>query len=207
MNFVEAFLFAISDPNIAYILLSIAMLGIFLELSNPGAILPGIVGGISLVMALFSLGMLPVNIAGLLLIGLGFLLFLAEVWVTAHGLLSVGGVLSLALGSFLLTSGAAPELQINRWLITGVVGMFSLFAFFIVGAIVRSRRAAETTGLNALVGMQGVARSALELDGTVFVHGELWSAHSDDGAIQPGERVRVTAMEGLQLHVTKVTDS
>ena len=203
MNFVERFLFVITDPNIAYLLLSIAMLAIFVELSNPGAIFPGIVGGISLLLALFALGMLPVNFAGLLLIGLGFLLLIAEIWVTSGGLLAIGGLIALTLGSFILTSGAVPELQINRWLIGGVVGSFALFFFLVIGAIVKSRRERPVTGLDALVGTRGEARTALEPVGTVFLRGELWRAHTEGEPIQPGERVQVTGIQGLELSVTK----
>ncbi|MBI2887653.1 MAG: nodulation protein NfeD [Chloroflexi bacterium] len=204
MTFLETFLFAISDPNVAYLLLSVAMLAIFLELSNPGAVLPGIVGGICLLTALFALGMLPVNIAGLLLIGLGFLLFVAELWVTSHGMLSVGGVISLGLGSLILINSYTPYLQINRWLIAGVVGFFATFFFFLVGVALRSRRRGALRGSTALVGMRGLARTALEPEGTVLVHGELWTARAENGPIQPGEQVLVVEVEGLQLHVTRV---
>lgn len=203
MNYIESFLFALTDPNIAYLLLSIAMLAIFLELSNPGAIFPGIVGGICLLLALFGLGMLPVNIAGLLLILLGFALLVAEVWVTSHGLLAIGGILSLTFGSLILMSSASPDLQISRGLIAGVVGVITLFFLFIVGAVVSSRRGRIATGAAALIGTRGVVRSALAPAGTIFVHGELWSARTEGEPIQEGEYVRVMAIEGLKLLVDK----
>lgn len=204
MTTVESFLFAISDPNVAYILLSLAMLGLFLELSNPGAILPGIVGGISLFLALYSLGMLPVNIAGLLLILLAFLLFLAEVFVTSHGMLTVGGVISLTLGSLILiSSNDAPYLAIDRRLIALVVTLVTAFFVLVVGAVVRTQRGKSATGREGMVGMMGVARSELDPDGIVFLHGERWSAHSQDGRVEAGERVLVTQVEGLLLQVSK----
>lgn len=204
MTIIESFLFAISDPNVAYILLSIAMLGIFLELSNPGSILPGIVGGICLLFALFALGMLPINTAGLLLIALGFVLFLAEVWITNNGMLTVGGVLALGFGSFLLTSGAAPGLRINPALIIGVVGSYAVFAAFLVNALVRTRRTPAVSGVRALIGMYGTARTAMDPEGTVMVHGELWRGHVVGGDPVPeGERVEVVGQEGMELHVKK----
>lgn len=204
MNLIERFLYAITDPNIAYLLLSVAMMAIFLELSNPGAILPGVVGGIFLLLALFALGTLPVNIAGLLLIAFGFAMLVAEIWITSYGLLAVGGIIGLAVGSLILLSGADPVFQINPWLIALVVGSFAAFFLFIVGAIVRSRRQLPTTGLEALVGMKGVARTALDPEGTVLVHGELWRARSREGTVEADEEVVVTSMEGLKLYVTQL---
>lgn len=207
MTIIESFLFAISDPNVAYMLLSIAMLGIFLELSNPGSILPGIVGGICLLFALFALGMLPINTAGLLLIALGFLLFLAEVWITNNGMLTVGGVLALGFGSFLLTSGSAPGLRINPGLIIGVVGSFAVFAVFLVNAVVRSRRTPAVSGVQALIGMHGVARTDLDPEGTVLVHGELWRGHIVGDPVPEGERVEVVGQEGMELRVKKSAET
>lgn len=205
MNFIESFLFAISDPNVAYILLTLAMTGLFLELSNPGAILPGIVGGIALFLALFSLGMLPVNIAGLLLIGLGFLLFVAELWVTTHGMLTVGGIISLTLGSLLLISGNAPYLMVDRRLIATVVASVAAFFFFAVSAIVRTQRQRSVTGREGLMGMDGIARTPLNPEGLVFVHGERWQAAvlDGEGPVAEGERVKVVGIEGLKLTVTR----
>lgn len=205
MNFIESFLFAISDPNIAYILLTLAMTGIFLELSNPGAILPGIVGGIALFMSLFALGMLPINISGLFLIALGFLLFVVELWVSAHGMLSIGGTISLALGSLLLISSNAPYLVVDRRLIATVVVSMASFFFFAVGAIVRTQRQKSVTGREGLMGMVGVARTPLSPEGTVFVHGERWLAVVEDweSPVAEGERVKIISIEGLKLKVTK----
>ncbi len=203
MNFIEIFLFAISDPNVAYLLLSLAMLALFLEFSNPGAMLPGIIGAICLLTALFGLGMLPVNIAGLLLMLLGFALLVAEVWVVSHGLFAIGGIVAVTIGSFILISGGAPELQVNRWLIAGVVSVMGTFFLFIAGAVVASRRTKYPVGTEALIGARGVARTLLDPEGTIFVRGELWQARSAADPIQEGEYVRVTSLEGLKLFVEK----
>lgn len=203
MTSTERFLYAISDPNIAYLLLSLAMTGLFLEFANPGSILPGIVGGIALLMALFSLGMLPVNYAALLLIALAFILFVSEIWVTSHGMLAIGGAVSLALGSLLLINASAPYLAIDRRLIVGVVlGMTSLF-LLAVTAIVRAHRRQATTGRDGLVGVVAEARSPLDPEGQVFLHGEHWRAVSLDGRVEEGEEVKIVRIDGLRLWVTK----
>ncbi len=205
MNFIEEFLFAISDPNIAYLLMSLAMLAIFLELSNPGAILPGIVGGVGLLVALFGLGMLPVNIAGLLLIFLGFGLLVAEVWITSHGMLGVGGLISLTIGSLILFTGNNPDLQVSRWLIAVVVGGMGLFLLAFVGAVISLRRNRSTvTPEQEVVGSRGVARTAIAPEGTAFVNNELWSARTLGEPISAGEYVRVLTADGLTLVVEPV---
>jgi membrane-bound serine protease (ClpP class) len=202
---IEAFLGAIADPNVAYLLLSIAMLAIFLELSNPGAILPGIVGGVCLLMALFALGMLPVNIAGLLFMGLAFLLFVLEVWVPSHGMLGLGGVISLLFGSFILMSGAPTDLQIHPGLILGVVAFFAAIFFLISRAVVTTWRQRSPAKQMVEVGTEGIARTALNPVGTVMVHGELWRARVKEGRVAAGERVVVTGVRGLELEVAALS--
>lgn len=199
MNFVEDFLFAISDPNIAYILLSLAMTGLFFELANPGSILPGIVGGICLLLALFALGTLPVNYAGVLLIVLAFVLFFAELFVTSHGMLAVGALASFTIGSLILFSGAS----VNPWLIAGMVLILSSFFIFAVGAIVRARRRRPVTGQEGLIGKKVTARTVLDPKGMVFTDGALWEAESQDGRIEEGEDAVVTGMVGLKLKVSR----
>ncbi|MFH1485689.1 MAG: nodulation protein NfeD [Chloroflexota bacterium] len=203
MNFIEHWLFTISDPNIAYILLSLAMTGLFLEFANPGAILPGIVGGIFLLLALFSLGMLPVNYAGVLLIGLAFVLFIAEAFVTSHGMLAIGGVASLTIGSLMLMTSTAPYFSIDRRLIAAVVLSITAFFIFVVGAIARSHRRPATTGREGLMGERATARTTLDPEGLVFVHGERWDAISEDGRVEPGEEVVITKVDGLRVTVVK----
>ena len=203
MNWIEQFLLVISDPNIAYILLGLAGIGIFFELANPGSILPGVIGGISLVLAFFSLGMLPVNYAGVALISLAFLFFFLEIWITSYGLLTIGGVASLVVGSLILISSAAPYFQINRWLIVGTVIVVAAFFVLVVGAIVRGQRRRPVSGEEDLVGRMAVARTTLDPKGKVFVEGEIWNAEVDAGKVEIGEAVTITRVEGLELFVTR----
>lgn len=202
MDLVERFLYLISDPNIAYILMSIAMTALFLELSNPGAILPGIVGGIALLLAIFSFGMLPVNFVGVLLVIFGFLLFLAEVKMVSHGMLTVGGIIAMVLGSMMLINSSAPYFTISRWVIAGVVLTVSSFFFYAVGKAVRIQKKKTTTGWEGLIGEKGVTRSDLNPKGMVFLEGELWEAESTNGRIEKDSAVMVTRVDGLKLWVT-----
>ena len=201
MGAMERFLFTIADPNIAYILLSLGMLGIMLELFNPGTIFPGVVGATCLLLSFYSLGMLPINYAGVLLIVLAFGLFVAEVFITSHGLLALGGIASLTVGSMILMS--SPLFQINPGLIAGVVIVATVFVVFVIGAIVRTHRRRQQTGREAMVGTVAVARTTLDPTGTVFVHGERWEATLDEGKVEPGEEVVITKVEGLRLRVAK----
>jgi len=201
MGLIERFLYTISDPNIAYILLSIGMLGIFFELASPGTILPGVVGVICLFLAFYSLGMLPVNYAGVILIALAFALFVAEIFIASHGLLALGGIASLSLGSVMLIGD--PMFHINRGLIFGVVAAVSLLFVFVARAVVLSHRAPQQTGREAMVGMVAAARTPLDPTGTVFVHGELWQAEVDEGRVEIGEEVMITKIDGLKLKVTR----
>ncbi len=204
MTAIESFLFTITDPNIAFILLSLALTAIFLELSNPGAILPGIVGGILLLLAFYALGTLPVNFAGLLLVALAFLFFLAEVLVTTHGMLAIGGAISLGLGGMLLFSGSTPYFRVSWPVLAAVVGSISAFFFFTVTAIVRSHRQRATTGSEALLQRQAAARTPLDPEGYVFLDGERWRAESLDGRIEAGEPVRIERFEGMKLLVSRL---
>jgi len=201
MGTMERFLFTIADPNIAYILLSIGMLGIMLELFNPGTIFPGVVGAVCLLLSFYSLGMLPVNYAGIILILVAFGLFIAEIFVTSHGLLALGGIASLTAGSLILIS--SPMFQINRGLIAVVVIAVAIFFVFVVAAIVRTHRRPQQTGRAAMVGSVAVAKTRLDPRGTVFVHGERWEATLDEGEVAPGEEVVITEVDGLKLRVTK----
>lgn len=204
MGALERFLLAITDPNIAYILLSIGMLGITLELFNPGGIFPGVIGGICLLLAFYSLGMLPVNYAGLLLVLLGFGLFVAEVFTTTNGLLSAGGIASFVVGSVILMSN--PLFSIDLGLIIGVALAFAAFFVLVIASVIRTNRRKQQTGREAMIGMTAVARSALNPTGTVFVHGERWEATLDEGVAEEGEEVIITGIEGLHLKVTRKRD-
>lgn len=205
MSLVERFLLILSDPNIAFILLSLGLTAIAFEFINPGAILPGVFGAIALVLAFFSLGTLPVNFAGVVLIVLAFLFFFGELLVAGFGVLGVGAVISLILGGLLLTSTNDPEFQVSRWLIYGLAALVGVFFLVVVSAILRSRRMPAVTGMQALIGRTAVVRSALEPEGQVFLEGERWTATAQDGPVKEGENVIVTGVHGLRLNVRKAT--
>jgi len=201
MTAIERFLLAISDPNIAYILLSIAMLGIIIELAHPGLILPGVTGGVCLLLSIYSLDILEANYTGILLMLLAFGLFIAEVFTATFGLLFAGGAVSLILGSLILFSGTS--LEIDPGVIATVIVFFVAIFAFIVGAIIRAHRRRITTGREGLVGQTAVAKTALDPKGTVFIEGERWNAVADSGRIEAGEEVIVTQVEGLKLSVAR----
>lgn len=201
MTGIERFLFAISDPDIAYILLAIGALGILVELLHPGIILPGVIGGVCLLLGIYSLGVLGANYAGIILIILAFALFVAEAFTTTFGLLFAGGIISLVSGSLLLFVGTPFE--IDPWLIAVVVAFFSAIAIFLITVIVRAHRRPINTGREGLIGQTAVTRTPLDPKGTVFVEGETWNAWVESGAIEAGEEVVVTQVEGLRLKVVK----
>jgi membrane-bound serine protease (ClpP class) len=200
---VERFLAVLSDPNIAFLLLSAGALLLMFELLHPGVIAPGVVGVIALVLAFFSLGTLPVNWAGVALIALAFVLFAAEVFVTGFGALGIGGAVSLILGGLLLTSTSNPDFQVNRWLIFGLSGLIAAFFMVVVSALIRTRRMPAYMGEQTLVGRLAVARSRLDPDGLVFLEGGRWKAHAEGGHVEEGESVRITQVQGLKLTVRK----
>jgi len=202
MNAIERFLHVISDPNIAYIMLSLATIGLITEISNPGLIFPGVVGGICLFLAFYSLGVLNAYWAGVLLILLAFGLFVAELFTPAFGILTAGGLTSLVFGSLVLFSHT-PAMEVNRGLIAGVTVVIAAFVIFVVSAVVRGQRRRAATGAEALVGKVAVAKTPLDPKGTVLVDGEHWTAAVDSGKVEPGEEVTVIEVEGLKLIVTK----
>jgi membrane-bound serine protease (ClpP class) len=202
MNFLESFLEIISDPNITFLLLSLGSLALLYEFIAPGHIFPGVFGVIALLIAFFSLSVLPFSWAGLALILFAFVLFALELFVTSHGILGIGGVVALILGGIVLTSGNPPEFQVSKWLIYGLAAGIGAFFLFVVTSIIRVRRmpAVVTT---TLIGRQAVARSPLDPSGMVFLDGEYWAATVEEGQVEPGERVVVTGMQGLRLTVSK----
>ncbi|MDR7545319.1 MAG: nodulation protein NfeD [Armatimonadota bacterium] len=201
MDVTERFLSLLSDPNIGFILMNVGILGILVELYNPGAILPGVVGGIALILGLASFAILQVNVAGLMLIAFAILLFIADVKVPGHGVLTVGGVIAFIFGAILLTERTAPVLQISLRLIIAVAAVLAAFFLFAVSAGVRAQRVPARSGGERLVGAVGVARSRLDPEGMVYVQGEMWSAIADEGPIADGQPVRVIALEGLRVRV------
>jgi membrane-bound serine protease (ClpP class) len=204
MNLAERFLDLISDPNITFLLLSLGSIALFYEIVNPGQIFPGVFGAIALVIAFFSLSVLPFNWAGVILIFLAFALFIAEIFVTSGGVLGIGGVVALILGGLLLTWGNPSGFQVNMWLVYGMAAAAGAFFLFVVTSIIRIRSQPAVTGVNTIIGRRAVARSPLDPAGMVFVDGEYWSATLEDGRVEEGEEVVVTAVEGLKLMVRKV---
>jgi membrane-bound serine protease (ClpP class) len=194
---------ALSDPNIAYLLMTIGTVGMLAELYNPGAILPGIVGAISLILAFYSLQSLPVNYAGVLLFILGIVFFVLEATITSYGLLAIGGVVSMTLGSLMLIKSDADVFQISWTVIVPVIIATAAVSLFIVGMGVRALRRSPQTGTESMVGAVGVAKTALCPDGKLAIHGELWDAVSDT-PVQPGGSAKVLRIEGLTLYVTPI---
>lgn len=199
----EKLLDVLSDPNIAYALLLLGLYGILFELYNPGAILPGIVGFISLILAFYSLNALPINFAGLALIIFGVVLFLLEIKIVSHGLLTIGGVIALFLGSLMLirSDPSAPGVKISYTVVVISTLVSTLFFLFIVGMGLKAQRLKPVSGIDGLVGETGESLEELNPYGTIRVHGETWNAESAGGKIDKGKKVRVVGIAGLQLRV------
>jgi len=193
----------IIDPNVAYVLFILGFYGLLFELSNPGSILPGVVGGICLLLAFLAFQALPVNLTGILLIVFAMGLFAIDLKVQSHGILTVGGVISLVLGSLILLGGEGPTMQISRSVIGTVVVTTVLFFVFVLGAAIRAQRRKPVTGSEGLVGEHGVALTDLAPSGRVFVHGEYWEADAED-RIDKGAKVIVDRVEGMRLRVRRV---
>lgn len=203
MSFMEGLLLALSDPNIAYILLSLAILGITVEIFNPGLIFPGVLGGVCALMAFYSLGVLPVNYAGILLMVLAIALFIAEALTPTFGILTAGGIVSFAAGSLILFKGG-PLFSVNPWLIAIILILITAFLIFVIQRVVAAHRNRTNTGSEDLIGRRVPVRTPLAPKGTVFYEGEIWKAVLDEGRAEPGETVIITGSEGLTLHVTKI---
>jgi membrane-bound serine protease (ClpP class) len=200
----QRILSGIAHPNVAYLLLSLGTLGLTIELWSPGAVLPGVAGGICLLLAFFALQMLPVNYAGLLLILFGLLLLALEIKVTSYGLLTLGGVASLVFGSMILMDSPVPELRLSLGVVLPVVLGFSGVAIFLVRLGLVAQRRPPVTGVAGMIGEVGQALTPIgpEQPGRVATHGETWQASADE-SIPAGARVRVTRVEGLFLIVRK----
>lgn len=198
----ERFLALLADPNIAFILISLGTLGLMIELYNPGSIFPGIVGVISLVLFFFSSQVLPVNYTGMALILFALALFILEIKIASHGLLTVGGVISLALGATMLFDAPIPEMRVSRGLILGMTILIGSTMAFLLTVIIRAYKKKPTTGLQGLLQEIGTAQTDIDPEGDVFVHGELWHAVSPE-RISRGEKVRILSAQGLILKVER----
>ncbi len=205
-NVFDQILEVIVDPTIAYILMTIGLLGLYFEFSNPGAILPGVIGGISLILAFFAFQALPINYAGVLLILLAMILFIVEVKFPSHGILTIGGVVAMFLGSIMLINSSAPYMKISLSVIISTVGATAAFFIFAVGAGLRAQRLQPTTGLEGMVGQVAVATEPLAPEGLVKVAGEIWRSRLTGGEEKaaPGEKVKVVGVENLTLLVSKL---
>ena len=193
----------ISSPNIAYILLLIGIAGLYFEFSTPGAILPGVIGVISLLMAFYGLSTLPVNYAGVLLILFSIILFIAEIKIMSHGVLTVGGVISLALGSLLLFDTKEPALRISLQVLVPAVLTASAFFIVVVWLAVKAQMRRHYSGKESMTGGQGEAKTDIAEDGKVFYQGEYWTARSDQ-PISKGAKVRILSVQGLTLVVEEI---
>lgn len=209
MSVPQALLHAVADPNIAYLLFAVGVLGLLAEFAHPGAIIPGVTGAISLIVGFVAFGNLPVNWGGVALIALSVVLFILDIKVAGFAL-SVGGAISFVLGSLMLytplapSSPTMPALSVSRPLIALVTALITAFFLFVVSAAIRAQRTHAVSGISTMVGATGVATSDLNPEGTVQVRSELWTGMAKDGeVIQKGERVRVIAVKGVKLMVTK----
>jgi membrane-bound serine protease (ClpP class) len=190
----------ISNPNIAYILMMIGLAGLYFEFSHPGAIFPGVIGAIALVLAFFAMQTLPVNYAGILLIVLAIIFFIMEMKITSYGLLSVAGVVSLLLGSLMLFKGSTPGMKLSLQVLIPTIIVISGFFIAVAGLVFRAQISKPMTGSTGLVGEIGVVKKALTPEGKVFVHGELWNARAKD-PIDKDAKVRIVQVVNLILEV------
>ena len=196
----------ISNPNIAYILMMIGLAGLYFELSHPGAIFPGVIGGIALILAFFALQTLPVNYAGVLLIALAIIFFIMEMKITSYGLLSVAGIVSLLLGSLMLFEGSTPDMKLSLQVLLPTVILISGFFVAVASLVFRAQISKPTTGSRGLVGEIGIVKKALNPEGKVFIHGELWNARARE-PLDEDARVRVVKVVNLILEVEAADDN
>jgi len=191
MSLKQRILDFIMDPNVAFILFAIGMLALYVEFNHPGAIVPGVVGFIFVLLAVFAFNILPTRYAALILIVAAFVLFILDAKLATHGVLTVGGIGLMILGALLLVDAPIPEMRVRP---------LGLISVFLVGLVIRARRGKVVTGAQGLIGEVGVAQGPLEPEGKVFVHGELWDAVSSAN-VAPGQRVQVKRIDGLRLEV------
>lgn len=193
----------ITDPNVAYMLMLLGFYGLFFELTNPGSIFPGVMGGICLILAFYAFQTLPVNYAGLLLIILAIILFILEIKIISHGVLTIGGVIAMLLGSLMLFESPGPFMKLSLFLILPAVIVTALFFTVVVGLAYRAYKRKPVTGAEGLVGMEGIANTDITKDsGIVLLHGEIWSAYSDE-TISKSEKIVVVSLSGLKVKVRK----
>ncbi len=200
----ERFISAIADPNLAFVILVLGALGIYVEFSSPGLIVPGVAGGILVLLGLSALSVLPISWLGVALLVLAVALFVLEAYLVSHGVLAIGGTVSMVLGALLLVEGP-PEMRIRLSTAVGVSLPFALITAFLLGLVIRARRRKVVTGTAGMVGEIGKAYTDLDPEGRVFIHGEYWDAVADR-KVPAGARVRVVEVNGLQLKVEPTAD-
>ena len=203
MGLREKILATLSNPNIAYLLLLIGLAGLYFEFSHPGAILPGVVGGISLILAFFAMQTLPVNYAGVLLIIFAVILFIAEIKIVSHGMLTVAGIISLVLGSILLFESPIPDLRVSFGVMVPTIVVISAFFVAVISLAVRAQMRRPLTGIEGMIGEVGRAVTTIGEEGKAFIKGEYWNATSKD-VIEEGETIRVVRVRGLTIEVERV---
>jgi membrane-bound serine protease (ClpP class) len=203
MGFAEKLLDTISDPNIAYILMMLGFYGLLFELYSPGAIFPGVIGGISLILAFYAMHTLPVNYAGLALIVFALILFLLEIKVTSYGMLGIGGAVALFLGSVMLIrpDSISGVMRISWGVIIPVTVVSALFFLWLIALVVKGQNVKPVTGIEGMVGEVGEAIATLQPTGMIAIHGEMWRAEAISGTIEKGQKVRVTGIRDLTLFV------
>lgn len=199
-NWRSKLLAVITDPNVAYVLMLLGIYGLFFELANPGFVLPGVIGGICLLLALFAFQVLPINFAGLGLMLLGIVFMVAEAFAPSFGALGLGGVIAFVAGSIMLMDTGIPGYGLSLSLILGVALTSALFFIFIVGMALKARRRPVVSGAEEMLGANGIASEEFSGAGHVLVHGEIWQAESAQH-LSKGQPVRVISRDGLTLHV------
>ena len=204
MNWRQKILNALSNPNIAYLLMMLGIVGIFFEISQPGVVFPGAIGAIAILLALFAFSSLPINYVGVLLIILAVVLFILEIKVVSYGMLSIGGIIAMAFGSLMLIDSSEPYLQISRAVIAATVTVSAGFFLLVTGMVIRTQRRPITSGTEGMVGETGEAIDAINGKGMVFVHGEYWQACSDQPIVAGATIEIVRVMDGLKLKVKDV---
>lgn len=192
----------ISNPNVAYVLMMIGVVGLYFEMSNPGLIFPGVIGVVSMVLSLYAMQTLPIDYAGLLLVLLGALFFIAEIGVMSYGLLSLAGVISMFLGSTMLIDSEDPAMQISKDILYPTLGLAIVFSIGILIFATRTRNLKKQGGADGMLGEIGIVKETLNPNGRVLVHGELWEAECE-AKIMEGEHVIVESVEGLKVRVKK----
>ena len=206
MSWIEKLLNVLVDPNVAYVLMLLGFYGLLFEIYSPGAIFPGVIGGICIILAFYAMNTLPVNYAGLALIIFAIILFLLEIKVVSYGILAIGGTISLLLGSFMLLRNESPLefVRISKAVILPAVAVTAGFFFFLITMGIRAQRNIPVTGFASLVGSMGTAEESFEESGMVKVRGEIWQAESTVGSIVKGQTIRVTGRRKFTLFIEPV---